>query len=85
MHKQLQNVIRKLSPQPMSKGKFYGCQHKNSDLEGLQSKSRFRNLPLRDKSSIIHTQKQEEVKIISICGQHFTIMNHPPPPYELTI
>lgn len=39
---------------------------------------------LRDKSSIIHTQKQEEVKIISICGQHFTIMNYPPP-YELTI
>ena len=33
---------------------------------------------LRDKSSIIHTQKQEEVKIISICGQHFTIMNYPP-------
>ena len=79
MHKQLQNVIRKLSPQPMSKGKFYGCQHKNSDLEGLQSKSRFRNLPFRDKSSIIHTQKQEGVNIISICGQHFTIMNHPPP------
>lgn len=68
----------------MSKGKFYGCQHKNSDLEGLQSKSRFRNLPFRDKSSIIHTQKQKEVNIISICGQHFTIMNHPPP-YELTI
>lgn len=62
----------------MSKGKFYGCQHKNSDLEGLQSKSRFRNLPFRGKSSIIHTQKQEEVNIISICGQHFTIMNHPP-------
>lgn len=63
----------------MSKGKPYGCQHKNSDLEGLQSKSRFRNLPILDKSSIIHTQKQEEVKMISICGQHFTIMNSPPP------
>ena len=29
----------------MSKGKPYGCQHKDSDLEELQSKSLFRNLP----------------------------------------
>lgn len=33
----------------MSKGKPYGCQHKNSDLEGLQSKSRFRNLLMKHK------------------------------------
>lgn len=33
----------------MSKGKFYGCQHKNSDLEGLQSKSVIRNLLMKHK------------------------------------
>ena len=32
-------------PSADEQGKFYGCQHKNSDLEGLQSKSRFRNPP----------------------------------------
>ena len=33
----------------MSKGKPYGCQHKDSDLEELQSKSVIRNLLMKRK------------------------------------
>ncbi len=42
----------------MSKGKPYGCQHKDSDLEELQSKSVIRNLLMKRKYNTSPNKKQ---------------------------
>ena len=57
----------------MSKGKPYGCQHKDSDLEELQSKSVIRNLLMKYKFSTLPNRKQ-------ILNKYSSALPMTPPP-----